>query len=265
MFKYFLCLKISWQEYLEYRLNFLLEILGSILLTIVILFLWFFLYKQNPSSFSGQYNLKEIITYLIGANLLVSFFLSSQGDDINDDIKEGTVSNFLIKPLNPLFYWFFRDLAHRLQGFFLAILGYGVIIAVGFQYLLVPSLYSLLFTFVAIVFANILHYLLFSIFSLLAFWLDQTWGFRFVMRVIMEIATGAIIPLNLIPGLFGQIFQVLPFQFLAFFPMQIYLGKISLPTILSGILQEIFWLGILIGLAVLIWKRGLKHYSAVGG
>jgi len=94
--------------------------------------------------------------------------------------------------------------------------------------------------------------------------MEQTWGFRFVVRVVMEIATGIFIPVTLLPGVIGSIIQFLPFKFLAFFPMQIFLGKISLMEIMLNFGVEILWIGAFYVVGVLVWRRGIKHYTAVG-
>jgi ABC-2 type transport system permease protein len=111
----------------------------------------------------------------------------------------------------------------------------------------------------------LIHYFLFYIFSIIAFWMDQTWGPRFVIRTIMEITAGVIIPLSFFPGIWKTILDILPFKYLVYVPMQIYLGKMALEEIGWQMFGAIVWLLIFIFIARWEWKRGLKHYSAVGG
>ena len=62
----------------------------------------------------------------------------------------------------------------------------------------------------ALTVAVLLQFLTFESLSLLAFWVENTSGFRFTMRVIMEVAGGAIIPLSFFPALVQKIFALLP-------------------------------------------------------
>ncbi len=84
------------------------------------------------------------------------------------------------------------------------------------------------------------------------------------MRVIMEVVGGAIIPLSFFPQILQKIFFCLPFPFLIYLPMRIYLGKIPLSVIPVEFVKELGWI---IGLALLnliIWKRGIRQYVSMG-
>lgn len=267
MKKYFAIAKTTWQEYLCYRLNFFLEVIGGILMMLVLIALWYSIYQGNTEMKIGSYNLKEMITYLLGAGLIYSFlWITQQGDDINDDINRGTLSNFLVKPLNIGFYWFIRDLCRKFMTFSLGVFQF-VIILFLFKNFLLPasSLLYLFLALIAIFLASLLHFIIFYLFSIIAFWYEQTWGERFVIRVIMEVAMGSLIPLSLFPNFWRIILEILPFKYLIYFPLEIYLGKITLIQIWQGFGLEIIWL---IGLGLIsffVWKKGIKVYTAVGG
>ncbi len=264
--KYLKIAKTAWLEYLEYRANLFFEILGVIISFLVIIFLWTKIYAESFGATIGGYNLGEMVTYLIGAGILASFmFFSHQGDEINDDIRLGNLSNYLLKPLNPFFYWLIKDLVRKFFAFFLSMSGYILILFFWRASLNIPSdILTWALFFLSILTGSLLYFLIFYLFSIFAFWMEQTWGFRFVVRVVMEIATGIFIPVTLLPGVIGSIIQFLPFKFLAFFPMQIFLGKISLMEIMLNFGVEILWIGAFYVVSVLVWRRGIKHYTAVG-
>jgi ABC-2 type transport system permease protein len=62
--------------------------------------------------------------------------------------------------------------------------------------------------------------------------MENTYGIRFTMRIIMEVVDGAIIPLSFFPLVLQKIFSFLPFPFLIYLPIRIYLGKISLEELI---------------------------------
>jgi ABC-2 type transport system permease protein len=94
----------------------------------------------------------------------------------------------------------------------------------------------LLFFLVSMIMAALLQFFLFECLSLFSFWVENTYGIRFTMRVIMEIVGGAIIPLSFFPDVLQKIFLLLPFPFLIYLPMKIYLGKIPLQNP-SGVIE----------------------------
>lgn len=251
---------------MAYRANFFLEILGGAALFGAILFLWVSIYKNSSVTQIGGYTLPQMITYLVGGGLISSFImLTSQGDEVDDDINEGLISNYLVKPLNIIYYWFVRDVARKFLTAILGIAAFSLVILTGNRFLLLPaSLPAAILALAAVFGGAILHFIFFYLSSVISFWFGRTWGFRFVFRVTMEIATGAIIPLSFLPGIWKNVFEFLPFKFIVYFPMQIYLGKISTTEILAGFAEGILWLAILAGLSWYLWKKGVKYYTASG-
>ncbi len=58
---------------------------------------------------------------------------------------------------------------------------------------------------------------------------------------------------------------MLPFQYLAYFPAAVFLGKIHGTELVYGLLIELAWAIGLIVVARVLYRRGLRHYSAYGG
>ena len=84
------------------------------------------------------------------------------------------------------------------------------------------------------------------------------------MRIIMEVLGGAIIPLSFFPSILHKSFLCLPFQFMIYFPMRIYLDKLSPSQILLEFLKGGGWIAGLAFLNRAIWKRGVRQYVAMG-
>lgn len=251
---------------MAYRANFFLEILGGAALFGAILFLWVNVYKNSGGGTIGGYTFHEMITYLIGTGLISSsVLLISQGDEIDNDINRGFLSNYLLKPVNVNIYWLSRDMARKILTTIMGFVAFGLIILFAGKYLIAPASFTaLIFVFLAILLGALLHFIFFYITSVISFWLGRTWGFRFVVRITMEIATGIIIPISFLPGIWGKIFGFLPFRFIAYFPMQIYLGKITMPEMLAGFAQGFVWLIIFVVFGWYLWRKGVKHYTASG-
>ncbi len=133
------------------------------------------------------------------------------------------------------------------------------------QYLvLTASLGHFLFFLLSLMLAALLQFFLFEVLSLLAFWVENTYGIRFTMRVIMEVVAGAIVPISFFPQILQKVFLMLPFPFLIYLPMRIYLGKISLNAIAFELMREGVWIVGLVFLNAIIWKRGIRQYVAMG-
>ena len=253
-------------ERMVYRVNFFMEILSGIFSSLIVIFLWMAVYRYSHREIIGGYSLREMVTYLLGAGLINSFILTTaENPETSQNIQDGSLSAYLVKPLSPYGIWFARDLGTKSFFFLLGLIGY-LIIGIFFKELLIsfPDGKYLLLFLVSIVLSALLQFLLFEVLSLLSFWIENTYGLRFTMRVIMEVAGGAIIPLSFFPGILQKIFSLLPFSFLIYFPMKLYLGKIPLDQIASLFIREGFWIAGLGFLNFVVWKKGIREYVSMG-
>lgn len=249
-----------------YRVNFFLEILSGMVSSLIVVFLWIAIYRSADRGFIGGYSIEEMVTYLLGGGLFNTFILTTaENPETSQSIQDGTLSGLLIKPISPYAIWFVRDLGAKAFLFLLGLLGYlGVFFLFRDYLILFMSLEHLFFFLLSLMLAAILQFFLFEALSLLAFWVENTYGIRFTMRVIMEVAAGAIIPLSFFPQLVQKVFLLLPFPYLIYLPMRIYLGKIPLGEVPPALVKETFWI---VGLAILnliLWKKGIRKYAAMG-
>lgn len=266
MLRYLYIFKLTWMERMVYRVNFFMEILSGIFSSLIVIFLWMAVYRYAQRETIGGYSLPEMVTYLLGAGLINSFILTTaENPETSQSIQDGSLSAYLIKPLSPYGIWFARDLSTKSFFFFLGLIGY-LIVGIFFKGLLIsfPDGKYLLLFLISLVMASLLQFLLFEALSLLSFWIENTYGLRFTMRVIMEVAGGAIIPLSFFPEILQKVFCFLPFSFLIYFPMKLYLGKIPFDQIASLFIREGLWIAGLGFLNFLVWKKGIRQYVSMG-
>jgi ABC-2 type transport system permease protein len=72
-------------------------------------------------------------------------------------------------------------------------------------------------------------------------------------------------PLDLLPQPWFGILTFLPFQYMAYFPAVVFLGKVKGTALLIGLLAEFLWAVFFIVLARMLFRLGLRRYSAFGG
>jgi len=118
MKKYFHVINIGLQNNLQYRFNYLTRTLFSFIPLFAMLSLWRTIYGGNAQAgaHNGYTEAQMIFYYMMVA--IVDVFTAVNEDDwqIAADIREGNISQFLLKPVDYLWYrlclFFFR--AHRL-------------------------------------------------------------------------------------------------------------------------------------------------------
>lgn len=234
------------------------------------IFLVFFLWDtvfSDPDRIVFGYDRQKILTYVFGILLVRAFVLSARAVDVAGEISRGDLSNYLIKPLNYFKYWITRDLSSKTLNLIFAggeaILLYLILKPPFFFQTNLISLFGFL---VSLILAIFIFFVLLFITSTVAFWVPEaSWGTQFlVIAVTTEFLSGAIFPLDIFPGFIQDLLNLTPFPYLIFFPIQVYLGNVTVVALLKGLTISLFWSVILwIGLNS-IWNRGLKSYQSSG-
>ncbi|UCF92198.1 MAG: ABC-2 family transporter protein [Desulfobacterales bacterium] len=266
LLKFWYIVKLVWIERMAYRMNFLLEVVSGIVSSLIVVFLWLAIYRSAGRELIGGYTVAEMVTYLLGGGLINTFILSTaENPETSQSIQDGTLSGLLIQPLSPYAVWFARDFGNKAFFLVLGLASYVIVVFFFRDYLVLSSgsRYRLVFL-ISILAAAVLQFLLFEALSLLSFWVENTYGIRFTLRVIMEVVGGAIIPLSFFPSSLQTVFSFLPFPYVVYLPMRIFLGKIGPDQIVAEFVKEAGWIAALALLNLYIWKKGIRQYLAMG-
>jgi len=267
MKKYWQIINNTWQEYGVYRLNFLVWRLRSFISFATIYFFWWTVFAGRQEVFGWRQ--EQILTYILGVAMVRSIVLSSRTIDVGGEINQGNLTNYLLKPLNFLSYWFSRDIADKILNIILTIFELVVFFIIVKPLLfLQTNFWFLIFFFFSLILATILYFFINLFLGLIAFWTPESWsgvwGPRFVFTIILEFFAGTIFPLDILPKPIFVILQFTPFPYLIYFPLKIYLGEAGFWQIFAGFTICLLWLGIWYLIVEKTWRAGLKVYAAEG-
>ena len=100
--------------------------------------------------------------------------------------------------------------------------------------------------------------------SMGAFWSTRTNALNEIYYFMLFFLSGQVAPSSLLPGFLQNLAWISPFRWMLAFPIEVAMGKVPNNEIISGFTMQIVWL-IIFGVCInLLWKRGIKKYSAVG-
>ena len=134
------------------------------------------------------------------------------------------------------------------------------------HYLLAPPDAGICCCFVvSLICSALLQFFLSYLMAMLAFWVLEISTFVFILLAFQRMAGGEMFPLDILPHSLAQLLMWTPFPYAVFFPVSIYLGKVTGPALLQGMLVQLFWTIVVYGLGRWVWVRGLRTYTAVGG
>ncbi len=263
MKKYFLIAQNTWDEVFTYRLNFIMYRIRNVLTFLTMYYLWLALLPAGTSLFG--FTQQSILTYVLGSAFLQAFILASRSYALGDDIVNGNLSNFLIKPFNYFFYWFAKDLGDKAMNISFAAIELSMLFLI-----LRPTLFIqtdpvyLSFFIIAIVCAVALYFFFNMILGMIGFWSAEIWAPRFIFMVLIGFFSGGYFPLDILPEPMYILFTTMPFQYLIYFPLKIYLGQIPVYEIAIGILTSLVWILLLYLSVRLLWEKGVEVYTAQG-
>jgi ABC-2 type transport system permease protein len=101
--------------------------------------------------------------------------------------------------------------------------------------------------------------------ALTAFWLLEVSTLIFIIFAFEYIAGGHLFPLNILPPGIEHALNLTPFPYLLFFPVSVYLGQVKGMALWQGLCTQAAWTISFYLLARVVWSRGIRKYSAVGG
>lgn len=262
MRKYWAIFKVNWQNSVEYRGEFLAHLVRGIITLVVMVFIFRAIFKQTDN-FAG-YTFPSIFTYLVMVRILHFATRGNTARLIADEIKEGRLSIYLLKPVGYLKYWFSSFFADRLFEL-------GVRFSLIFIFLfLFPAYFKLpsvekVFLFVLFLIISLVFNFLFNVFlALFAFWVTDIRLFSSVAGLAMGFFAGELIPLDMLPITFKGIGLFLPFQYTLFFPIKLWQGSLTVNQIIGGVFASFLWIGAILLFLNYFWRKGLRQYEAIG-
>ncbi len=263
MKKYFLIAKNTWDEVFTYRLNFVMYRVRNILTFLTMYYLWLALLSDGVRLFG--YSQSMLITYIFGSAFIQSLVLASRSYSLGDDIINGNLSNFLIRPINYFYYWLSKDIGDKAMNISFSIIELLVLFIIFNPPIIIQTdIYYVILFIISLAIAISLYFLFNLILGMIGFWSPEVLAPRFIFMVLIGFFSGGYFPLDILPRPLFLLFQALPFHYLTFFPLKIYLKQISMSEIIYGLGLGIIWVSLLMTLVKLIWIKGLREYTAQG-
>jgi ABC-2 type transport system permease protein len=263
--KYLTIFAGSWQNEFIYRLNFVLWRARNVLRLLMTYFLWLGVFSVNAQAFG--YNQPQMLAYVFMVLVVQSLVLSApSADNIGGEIANGNLSNYLVKPISYMKYWFTRDLASKFLNIIFAIVEITILwILLKPQIVIFQNYISIIGWLIACALAIVIYFLISTASRFIAFWApENTWGVAFLIIIFIEVVAGGIFPLDVLPKSMQVILQFTPFPYLIYYPIAIFVGKITGLEMVRILLQSAIWLIVLLIITSKVWKAGLRVYGAEG-
>src|ERR1041385_2384906 len=260
--KYRHVINVGIQNNLTYRFNFLARTLFGLIPLIAMLYVWRAIFEgKRPGELVGTYTYAQMVSYYLLATVVDALTAVNEDDwQIAADIRDGNISQFLLKPIDYLWYRFCLFLSGRLTYLTVAAVPLMLFILCLHNYFVLPANAPALGWFlVSIVMTALLQFFMSYTMAMLAFWVLEVSTFIFILFAFEYIASGHLFPLNILPRSIEQVLYYSPFPYQLFFPVSIYMGKTTGVELVRGLMIQAFWVVAAYALARFAWRRGIKQ------
>ena len=126
----------------------------------------------------------------------------------------------------------------------------------------IPSPVGLLLAWLATWMAFAIAFLLQSLIASLCFWSEKASALERLLFIPFLFLSGLLAPLTAFPPEVRAIVQWTPFPYLIDFPARVLAGDPV--NLAAGFGAQLAWMAVLLPLVLLLWRAGVRRYSAMG-
>jgi len=266
MTKYLKVFDIALQNTFVYRWNFLLRSLFGLVPLAGTIYIWGAIFQERGAAI-GAYNYSEMVFYFMLIVVAENLITPTEDEwQIAADIRDGQLNSFLTKPVDYLVYRLSLFAGYRLLYTAVTLPFVGLIFWVLREHITLPDHgITWLLTLTSLTLAALLQFLIAYSLAMFAFWILEISTLVFILYSFEYFLSGQLFPLDIMPKWFQGFLDYLPFKYELYFPIAVFLEKMNPAELGRGFLFQIGWVAVLYGIARLLWRRGLRKYSAVGG
>lgn len=254
---------VNWAEQWQYRANLIMYIFYWLVSPIIYLAVWTSIATANgdvsgltANDFTTYYMILLIVDQLT-SNIIIHIFAYK--------VQDGTLSGELIKPIHPMLTnTLVSDIAFKSLNM-LILTPIWILLALLFRPDFASvSIEGILLSIPAILLGYMVNFLLSGTITSVAFWTTRVFSIHEFYYAMALLFSGQFVPLQLMPEVIQSIARFLPFQLLIYVPIQMIQGNLSRNEIIQGYLSGFIWLAVSLVLFRVVWREGVKRFSAVG-
>lgn len=256
------------RKLMSYRADFWISTIFTFAIQITVAYyLWRAIFVETGDPVIGGFTFRGMMLYYVLVALVGKFIFVpiSFSGLFSEEIYTGSLNRFLVYPARYFTYKYAQAIGSVFPvviQFALGVILLLLIVDLPPEVSITPQ--SVLMAVVSLWFANLLGFLIFAPFELLAFWADNVWSLSVMMRMVLIVLGGTMFPLTLFPEWAQEASRWLPFAYTFYYPVNTLMGRVGLAEWLIGIGVAVAWCVIMGAVIRAFWRRGMLRYTGVG-
>ena len=254
----------TFQSQAAYKFEYFVGVFNGLLYVFIFTSLWSAIYSNLAGGADTPFTRHGIIAYAVFA-MICRISMTMDETEIAGRIRSGDIAMDMTKPVNfflmnlaqtaggTMFHWFTRVIPILLVCFF----AFDLDVSLG------PS------RMIAAAGAWIMGYMIFFMinfaFALLAFWFVETFSFQLMKYALLNLFSGAVVPVDFFPAWMRPFMDILPFQYILYTPTAVFTGHLPWPETARLMSLQAVWIVILGLVCNVMWRAARSKLVVQGG
>ncbi|WP_163998042.1 ABC transporter permease [Pyxidicoccus caerfyrddinensis] len=254
-------LKVGFAEAVAYRAEMLIWVLSTTM-PLVNMVLWMAVARNAPV---GRFGQADFVGYFLATFAVRQLTSSWAAWLINWEVRQGTLSMRLLRPISPLWAYAAENIAGFPMRLIVAIpVTVLAVVLVGSK--AVPQhAWQWAFFVLAVLGGWAISFLANVTIGALSFFLGSSQKVMEVWLVLYFVCSGYMYPVELLPAGLRTLINWLPFRYQIGLPVELMTGAHGWREALVLLGAQWAWVAVLGALTVAVWKQGVRRFAAFGG
>ena len=255
--------RVGFVNTLAYRLRYYTGIATYFIYVSVYYFIWRAIYAHS-SRIEG-FDFSQILTYIAVGWTIRSVYFNNIDQEMAQAVMEGKLAMDLIKPVNVQFMYVAQALGEAVFRLAMLTLPTAIVLMLVYPIRRPASLPH----FVAFFASTVLSFFIvaginFAV-GTFAIRLKSILGLLRAKYFLLELFSGLLLPISFFPQPVQKVLAVLPFEYISYVPVLLYLGKINGARILAALGLQLFWVIALVAMGDAMWRWSSRKITIQGG
>jgi len=252
----------EFQQAAQYRIQSLLWLLFAVIRPVIFLAAWAAAANAQGGRIA-DYTVGDFAAYYVCLSLVSQLARSWDAYDFEFEVRQGKLAPKLLRPLHPLHYAVVANLVYKATTL-PVLLPVLVLISLTFQAHFLTQPWHVALFVPSVLLAAALQFMFGWFVAAFAFWTTRIHAIMHLYDRLVFLFAGQIAPLSLLPGPLAALSYVLPFGYMLWAPTEILRGGLAVEQALIVMAVQTAWLVVSWIAFVVVWRLGLRQFSAVG-
>ncbi len=254
-------MRVGFAEAVAYRAEMIVWVLSTTM-PLIMMALWTAVARDAPI---GRFGQDDFVAYFLATFIVRQLTGAWAAWQMNFEVKQGTLSMRLLRPLSPIVAYAVEHLAAIPMRVIVAVpIGVVLLLTVGADHVAHSPPLWIVFAF-AVLGAFLMTFLVGIIIGTLCFFMESSLKVMDVWLAAYMVFSGYLIPIELFPASMERILEWLPFRYQIGFPVEVLTARYDLAGALTMLGRQWAYVAGLSLLARALWRAGLKRFAAFGG